>query len=145
MKKRELTDKQQSFVMNYVKNGFNAYKAALESGYTKATAQIQAHTFVKNPLIKERLANAYNIVSLQKDKELCMALAEKARVLSSIIYDIVPKDGAMPKRKYYSIAIKAIAELNAMQGDYAPDKKVSMNIDTTREKLLKIKKVYEEY
>lgn len=144
-KKTQLTEKQSNFVLNYIKNGCNAKQAALAAGYTMSVAKVKGTSMLANPLIKERLAQAYSRIERQEIEALCMSIKEKASILSSIIYDVIPKDGTEPKRDYYKDAIKAIQELNKMSGDYAPDKRLSLTVDATKERLLEAKRVYEEY
>ena len=144
-KKDELTHKQYSFVTNYVKNGFNAYQAALSAGYSKQFANSQSAVLLKREGIKERIERAITRIDDKLEKELAITLADKCKVLAKIIYDIVPQDGSEPKRDYYKDALKAISELSNMQGHYAPDKRVSVTVDATQEKLNEAKKVYEDY
>lgn len=144
-KPTQLTDKQQSFVINYVQSGGNAKLAALQAGYSKVYAETNTTRLITNEAIRQRLAKAYQTVERKHQSRLCMTLEEKARVLSAIIYDVVPRDGSEPKRQHYPDAINAIKELNKMQGDYAPDKRLSVTVDATKNRLAQVKKQYEEY
>lgn len=143
--KKQLTEMQHKFVLNYVRNGFNISKAALEAGYSKSFSKVHSHKLIANPLIKERIEKAYRIVESTQDRLLCMSLQDKARMLSAIIYDVIPQDGSEPKRHYYKDAIRAIQELNRMSGDYAPDKQLNLTVDATKDKLLEAKRIYEDY
>jgi hypothetical protein len=144
--KKQLTEMQHKFVLEYVRNGFNISKAARDAGYSASFSKVHSHKLISNPLIKERIEKAYRIVEATQDRLLCMSLQDKAKVLSQIIYDIVPQDGVSePKRQYYKDAIKAIQELNLMAGDYAPEKQGGITIDATKDKLLEAKRIYEEY
>jgi|SRR5579859_592903 hypothetical protein len=145
MKNDKLTQKQYNFVTNYIKNGFNARQAALSAGYSESFSTSGSVTqLIALPQIKERILSAYQTVELARQQELCLAISEKATILKQIIYDIVPKQGE-PKRDLYPVAIKAIAELNKMQGDYAPEKRLAVTVDATKDKLKDISKLYKEY
>lgn len=143
--KKQLTEMQSQFVVNYVKNGFNLTRAARDAGYSESFSRVHSGKLLANPLIKERIEKAYRVVEAKQDRLLCMTIQDKAKVLSQIIYDIVPQDGTEPKRQYYKDAIKAIQELNLMAGDYTPERKVSLTIEATKDKLLEAKRVYEDY
>lgn len=134
----KLTDKQYTFVTSYIRNGFNSYKAAKAAGYSEGYALVKACKLIDQPAIRERIDKAL-------DKVLAIEIKEKADVLLKIIYDIVPQDGSEPKRKHYPDAIRAISELNKMQGDYAPDKRLSITVDATQKRLNDARKQYEEY
>jgi phage terminase small subunit len=143
--KKQLTEMQHQFVVNYIRNGFNLKQAALDAGYSKSFAHVGSYKLISHPIIKERIEKAYRIVEATQDRTLCMTLQEKARVLSQIIYDIVPQDGSQPKRSQYKDAINAIKELNHMSGDYAPDKRLNLTVNATKDKLLEAKRQYEEF
>ena len=74
-----------------------------------------------------------------------MTLTERVKVLSKIVYDIVPKDGADPKRQYYKDAIAAIKEINKLTGDYAPDKRLAITVDATQDRLIDARNQYNDY
>jgi phage terminase small subunit len=141
-----LTDMQYNFVLNYVRNGFNAYQAARSSGYSEDTAKAEAYKLLAKPLVKQHIAKAQEKVDQQRLNKLYLTMEQKAKVLTRIIYDVVPKDKTQePKREYYKDALKAISEMNKMQGDYAPEKRLSLTVDATKDKLKEINKQYEEY
>lgn len=142
---KPLTPKQQSFVINYIKNGFNGYQAMVDAGYSHTVARVKVTSMLDNPNIKQRLAKAYQKVEARHELMLCMSIQDKAKILTQIIYDIVPQDGSEPKRDYYKDALKAINELNKMQGDYAPDKRLNVTVDATKERLLEARRQYEEF
>ena len=141
---KPLTQKQRSFVLNYISNGLNARQAALTAGYSDNVALIKGSKMTNHPLIRNEIEKAYNTIDRQR-AELMLAVDERVRILSAIIYDIVPKDGSEPKREYYKDALKAIAELNKMSGDYAPDKRLSVTVDATKNKIRDVKRLYKEY
>lgn len=143
-KKVELTERQEKFIENYIKNGANAMQAAIAAGYTRGVAQARSTAFLEHPIIKTRIDNAYARLDRQRSKDICLALEERVRLLSKIIYDVIPNEGE-PVRKHYPDAIRAIQELNKLAGDYAPDRRLSVTVDATKDKLIEAQRVYEEY
>jgi hypothetical protein len=143
-KKTELNERQEKFIENYIKNGANAQKAALAAGYSESVAKVQSCNFLDHPIIKARIDKAYTRLDRQKMKDICLALEERVRLLSKIIYDVIPNEGE-PIRKHYPDAIRAIQELNKLAGDYAPDRRLSVTVDATKDRLEEAKRVYEEY
>lgn len=142
----KLTQKQYDFTVNYIKNGFNAYQAALEAGYSDNYARFKAPGLINHPSINNRITKAYQQVEIEERRTLCMTIRDKAKVLDRIIRAVVPLDESQPvNMKFANEAIKAISELNKMQGDYAPDKRLSITVDATKDRLLEARKQYEEY
>lgn len=140
-----LTQKQERFVTEYISNGFNGYQAALYAGYAPTSAVVASSKLPNHPIIKKRIARAYNKISEELETELSITLADKMKVLARIIYDIIPLDGSEPKRDYYKDALKAMSELSKMQGHYMPDKRVQVTVDGTKERLIEAQKIYEEF
>lgn len=136
---------QYSFCSEYIKNGFNAYQAAVTAGYSERYALTQTKKLIQNPSIHDRLTKAYAKAEDKMVSQLGITFVDKANILLRIINDIIPQDGSEPKRKYYKDAIKAMSELNKMQGDYAPDKRMNMTINATLDKLSDARKAYDEY
>jgi phage terminase small subunit len=145
MMRKPLTPMQYSFCNEYIKNGFNAYQAALHAGYSESYANTQMGALMNKPVIKDRLIKAYKKMENAQIDKLAITFTDKANILLRIIYDVIPKDGSEPKRAYYKDAIKAMAELNKMQGDYAPEKRMNMTVNATLDKLTEARKAYEEF
>ncbi len=142
---KTLTDKQQKFVANYISNGWNARQAARDAGYSETTSQVTAPEMVtKHPLIRERIQRAHETISSALEHELGITMAHKMRLLSKIIYDIVPLEGEIDKRNLPQ-ALKAMNELSKMQGHYMPDRRVQVNVDVTKERLLEAAKAYDDF
>ena len=61
MKKKSsgLTGKQKAFVTAYLSNGFNATKAAIEAGYAKTGAHVEASRMLRNPKVSQVIAKAF--------------------------------------------------------------------------------------
>lgn len=142
---KPLNEREQLFVTHYLSNGYSARAAAKSAGYSNSSCDSHAHHILDKDYIKARIQSAYKKVEARHAKELCMSLEAKAKILTQIIYDIIPQDGSPPKREHYPSALKAISEMNKMSGDYAPDRRLSVTVDATKDKLIEAKKVYEEY
>lgn len=130
---------QYSFVSNYIKNGFDAKHAALDAGYSYSYAHVQAHKLIEQPNIKAYIEKAQNkaISKLSND------YIWKVNKLKRIINEFVPDTGKLGKNA--KIAISAMMELNKMHGDYAPQKSMNLNVNSTLERLAEAKKSYDEY
>ena len=82
VKKDPLTPKQRKFVQNYLINGGNATKAALDAGYSKKTAYASGKENLHKPLIaaaidaeKAKSAKKYNITR-ERVVEMILDVAE---------------------------------------------------------------------
>ena len=60
MKGQKLTDRQQAFCREYVKNGYNGLQAAISVGYSKHTAKQIANENLTKPYIRERIDHHKN-------------------------------------------------------------------------------------
>jgi phage terminase small subunit len=54
---KELTEKEQLFIAEYLVNGFNGTQAAIKAGYSKNTAGEIAHENLKKPHISNRVSS----------------------------------------------------------------------------------------
>ena len=146
-KLRALTERQRSFVISYVTNGYNKLQAALNAGYTRSSA-LTGTAIIDNPNVKDHIQQAIAQQKRDEDffKKLKVAYNDRLKVLSHIIYDIVDLDNPeLSKRNMYKVAIAAVNELNKMAGDHAPNKLLSVTVDATKEKLKEARRVYDEY
>lgn len=142
LSKKTLTQKQNVFCLEYINNGFNAYKAAITAGYSSNYANVKAHGLLKHPTIKACIKRGYQ----KAEEKLDLTWEWKLNKLKRIIDTFIPDDESESIFPNHArAAVMAIAEINKMQGDYAPDKKVSVSIDATRARLEEVKRVYEEY
>ena len=139
MNNEKLTSKQYDFAMNYIKNGFNAYQAALSAGYTEAYSRTGSPNLVQNQSIQRLIKK--EVTSLED--RIGITIEWKAKKLQRIIDSIVPSEGEIDK-PYLKDAIRALSELNKMSGHYAPTKNVLLNVDTAN-RLIDVKKAYEDY
>ncbi len=142
MASKHLTTQQEEFVINYIKNGYNAYNAALTAGYSKTFADTGAYKLVHHPIIQKRLTKALK----RADNKLNMTFEWKMKKLKRIIDQYIPDDiNVELKESQVKIGLQAMGELNKMQGDYAPDKRLSVTVDATKEKIIEAKKAYDEF
>lgn len=141
-KLKPLTEKQYSFVTNYIKNGFNAYQAARDAGYSEYFARTKTLTLVEHPNIKHRIEKAFQKVEQRIEVSFDWRINKLKRLIDAIIPDDTTKAINVRQGK---TAIAAMAELNKMFGDYAPDKRLSVTVDATKERLQEARRQYEEY
>jgi len=115
---QELTDKQNSFVSEYLVD-LNATQAAIRAGYSPKAARAIASETLSKPYIRARIEQEQK--KRQEDCEITFNM--KLRLLWEIVQEAY-------EAKKYMVAIRAIAEMNKMQGDYAPTKTESSNAMT---------------
>lgn len=110
----------EKFVLSLVK-GMTQTQAAIEAGYSQHTADVQASRLLTNVSIMERrealqfLAQTDTVMTVTERKERLSFLAQEANP-GKFGYQRQPN-------------ITAIAELNKMGGDYAPEKHLNLNVD----------------
>ena len=91
------------------------------------------------------IQRAYAMIPADIERKLGITIVDKASALASMIHDImIDKRTGKPQRKLYYLALKAIAELNKMQGHYLPTQSLKVTVDATKDKLLEAKRVYDE-
>lgn len=140
--KGRLTQRQYEFTKNYIANGFNAQKAALDAGYTNDYARSKATNILTNPVVEHAIHTAYT----QANGQLALTWEWKLRKIARVVNECIPDDITVKLCTHkMKVGLAAIAELNRMSGDYAPIKKLSVNLDATKAKLEEAKKVYDEY
>jgi phage terminase small subunit len=71
-----LTDKQRLFIQNYLSNGFNATKAALDAGYSENTAYSIASENLRKPEIRSAIDAELDFILANK-KELTKKVVDK--------------------------------------------------------------------
>jgi phage terminase small subunit len=141
-----LNQKQQSFVENYIRNGFNIQQAMIDSGYKPSYAQNHQQELIRHPIISERLTSAIRAHQREQFNKTVMAIDERMNVLERIVRECVPKDReAKVNMKYAKDAIIALQEINKLCGDYAPDKRLRLTVDLTQNKLHEARKAYDEF
>lgn len=135
-----LTKKQYDFCIHYIKNGFNAYEAALSAGYSQTYASSRAHELVNKPTVHKQLSKSYK----KAEENLNITFEWKLSILQRIIHAFMPED-KQPSPQHAKAVIQAISELNRMQGDFAPKKQLNVSVDATLQRLAEVRRVYEEY
>lgn len=143
---KELTQQQWDFTQEYIKNGFNAYRAALKAGYSYHLAKDHTHNLTRHPLIVKKVEQAIAKIEKKQVKELSITWEWKLKKLKRVINEFIPDDKDTPLNKdQVKVGLAAIAEHNKMVGEYAPERRLSVNVDATKEKLKEAKKVYDEF
>lgn len=137
---KPLTQMQYKFCSNYIKNGFNVKQAAIDAGYSEHYARTKANYLIDLPAIRTRVETAYK----QAQDRLGLDWQWKLKKLERVINEFIPNEGSLNSRKA-RVGLQALAELNKMQGDYAPDKRISMTVDATQGRLLEARKQYKDY
>lgn len=138
-----MNEKQKRFVQEYVVNGFNARQAALAAGYAENTANIESHKMVEKANLKPAIERGIAMSNHILEQEIGLTVRRKAVWLVQLIEDVLNPDN--PKRDYYKDAIKAIDQLNKMQGHHMPTRSLSVTVDATKEKLIEATKIYSEF
>ena len=117
---KALTKRQQIFVEHYLSNGGHGRNAALSAGYAEKYAYNAASRLLKNPAVK---------AAIEAQQQATFAVLKITRE------DKLKKLWAIAEESYevgkFKPAIAAIAELNKMQGDYAPVKTENTHIVLT--------------
>ncbi len=110
----------EKFVLNLVK-GMTQTQAAIEAGYKSSRARITgANLATKSNIIARREALQF----LDK-KDTVMTVTERKERLSFLAQEANPGKFGYQRQPN----ITAIAELNKMGGDYAPEKHLNLNVD----------------
>ena len=129
---RPLTEKEKYFVKTYVQNGFDAIAASKAAGLERIRSSLMKRSDINEAIEKEKQVL---IQSYEDERE------EKRILLWQIIKDKVYRDHP----KYAMVAIKAIAELNKMQGHYAPIKMVNANFNLDSNDVDRIAEMVKSY
>ena len=109
-----ITAKQEAFAVNYFIMR-NATQAAIKAGYSPHLINNHATHLLQNATIKARLAELQSHVSLTA-KQATAYVEERLKLLTEIARHNIE----MPVSAGHKIT--AIAEMNKMGGDYAPEK-----------------------
>lgn len=143
---KPLTQQHHDFTNEYIKNGFNAYRAALKVGYSYNMAKDHSYELTRHPLIAKKIDRAVAKVEAKQVKELSITWEWKLKKLKRVINEFIPDDKTIPlKKDDVKVGLAAIAEHNKMVGEYAPERRLSVNVDATKDKLKEAKKVYDEF
>jgi phage terminase small subunit len=133
------TMQQTRFVQEYIANGGEAKSALLASGYSQLTAKDP-----KRILQSDGVRQELEIANKKLRAQIEIDFKYKYEKLKKIIDEYIPDTGDLIPDKV-KVAITAIAEMNKMSGDYAPNKSLTLNVDHTQNKLIEARKQYKEY
>lgn len=122
-----LTLKQRAFVSEYLTNGLNGAQAVLDAGYE--TDRINAPTIAHNQLRKPAVQEAVEQELAMMEVDHGITFDYKIGKLKTIVERTIPDDGFYGAADGYKTGISAIAELNKMQGHYAAEKRVNVNVN----------------
>jgi|SRR5580692_2460967 len=141
-----LSQRQHDFVTNYVVKEMSAKQAAINAGYSPAVSRTSIGKLKNIPAVKKKIEQTVAAIEKKRDKVLFMGMQERLSVLNRIIRAVVPEDPNAPVvLPHAATALKAIAEINKMAGDYAPERRLSVTVDATQERLLEARRQYEEF
>lgn len=118
---KRLTNKQQAFCKYYVRNGFNATKAALKAGYKKTTAASTGSENLQKPEIKKKIDELQRKVEEKMEMTFEWKLEKLKKAIEAGLID--SEEGVEIKNA--SLFLGAMSESNKMQGHYAAEKKTN--------------------
>ncbi len=132
---KNLTIKQNRFIHEYLLNG-NATSAAKKAGYSKKTAREIGHENLTKPHVAEAILNELK----KRNDEAHWSFKKKLFLLQDIVEASIKK--RVDKRGNFTMfnvraALSAIAEMNRMQGHYAP-KQVTQTVYPPFEETLRL-------
>jgi phage terminase small subunit len=134
------------FVENYLKTG-NASKAYAMINPDAKNPDDNAMQLLKRKSVQELIMKAQS----QSIANIQVTFDEKVNHLMAIIVrcmkenEIDEESGIIIEHFKPEVVIRAIAELNKMQGHYAPEKHVVVNIEGTVDKIRELKIEYDKY
>ena len=106
-----LNQRQERFCLEYVTSS-NATEAAISAGYSPKTAQVIASQNLSKLMIRERIQE----LQLQATNDRIATVSQRKEILTGIAQDAHRQPITAQDK------VRAIAELNKMEGDYAPEK-----------------------
>lgn len=120
----ELSTREIYFLDAYNKHMGDSAKAAEEVGYKAVSGPALANRILSKPKAQEYLAIQHEKIA----SEIRWTYEEKMQMLKRIAELAVPKEAETIKDVAPTAAIQAISESNKMQGDYAAEKRVTVNV-----------------
>lgn len=88
LKKRKLTDKQQHFIMEYLRD-FNATRAALAVGYSKKTAHTIGWEILRKPEVQAEMKRKKEVTTTELGLSIQRVIAELMKIAFADISDVV--------------------------------------------------------
>ncbi len=118
----------------------NPTEAAINAGYAPHLAKAIAGKLIRKPAIQTFIKT---LPALQKN-QTTENYDWKLEKLKQIVTYFIPSENTNLEAKDVTVAIQAIGEMNKMQGHYAAEKQVNvnMNVDSDIEKLKNLIKKY---
>lgn len=92
---RELTPQLELFCMEYVRNKFNAYKAAISAGYAKGTALARTKRMLEMPAVKRKITELKNDIAFAVGVDAIRIAEEYVSIAFFDIAKIYNKDGTL--------------------------------------------------
>ena len=129
---KKLTLQQQNFVKYYLES-MNATQALIKAGYKGKHADSYASQLMSKPQIKALLSKTNELVQNQIKATFEWKVQKLEQIIEQCLYS-ESKD----------TAIKAISELNKMQGHYAPEKRENLNVNTSLDNIRKVRDEYKK-
>lgn len=107
-----MTDKQTTFIHEYIKNGCDASKAAIAAGYSAKSARIVASRLLKNKEIREEIDKLLKKASMKAEVDAAkfIAFVKKVAHKSFKGYPVYDRNGDISHYKMDSTAL--IGSLN---------------------------------
>lgn len=133
-----MTVREKRFADYYLSNGCIATRAAISAGFEHTTAFHKTSAMLKKP----EIANYIKMKLHSMENKLEIDIEWKFKKLKKIIDLCVPDEPDISSEINPSVAISAIAELNKMQGHYAPSKSENINHNSDESK---VKELIEKY
>jgi hypothetical protein len=125
-----LTPMQFRLAEQYLSNGHNLAKAAIAAGLKH---ECNGHRMLNLPKVR-----AYVDRRMALSKETTkMDFDFKIQKLKKVIDDFIPAETEVLEPKKVSVGLQAVAEANKMQGDYAAEKRVTVNANVELDPLVK--------
>lgn len=125
----DLTPKQRIFIREYLANNGHGTNAALTAGYSVHSAHTTSTDLLKNPKIQKEI---YRLTK-QKLEKADVTFDWKVKMLKSLIENCASGNNTKDDVIHPSGVVSAIAELNKMQGHYAPEKTLTTNVNVELE------------
>ena len=123
---KKFTMKQEFFIKNYVSNGGNATKAALDAGYSPKTAQVSGLENLGKPLISAEIERYKDSVSAEVGLTIEFKYNAIRQGIEACLEGRATGNGAVDARGLTGL----LGEANKMAGHYAPERSINANINT---------------
>lgn len=122
----KMSIRQRRFCHIYLKNGGDAKKAVVEAGYNPNPLYVKqlGYKILNTPAVKLYVEKAIR----KMEKDFGITFDWKLKKLKRVVDDNIPDAEEKPIIDA-NVGVKAIAELNKMQGDYAVAKSENTNLN----------------